>query len=413
MQRVQPLGYKSRDGSVRSVLRLRMKRILALTSIRSDYDLMSGVYRALHTDPDIEFRLLVSGAHLSPQFGSTIELILADGFTLLGGVETLISGDSKISRLKTASNLLSGSIDLIGAYAPDLILFAGDREDVLVAATIGAFLDIPTVHFFGGDHATDGHVDNPVRHATSKLATAHFVSTEEHARRLAHLGEEPQRIHVIGSVALDKFVAEPSLDRMTMLSAIGAKLHALGGAPLAILIFHPIDQERDIAPDYVRDAVSSLIERGYHVLIGSPNADPGNARLIAAIQIISQAPEVTFYGTTTRTLFVNLMRNAALMVGNSSAGLLEAASVGLPVINLGARQRGRLCTSNVVFCDGDPSSLRSALDRVESEEFAVAISNLINPYGDGNSERRAVGLLKQIDFYALLKKTNDPLHVQP
>jgi UDP-hydrolysing UDP-N-acetyl-D-glucosamine 2-epimerase len=390
-----------------------MKRILGFTSIRSDYDLMSGVYRALHNEPDIELRLLVSGAHLSQQYGRTIDLIIADGLMLLGDVETLINGDSKSSRLKTAANLLSGSIDLIRAYKPDLIIFAGDREDVLVAAAIGAFLDIPTVHFFGGDHATDGHVDNPVRHATSKLSTAHFVSIENHARRLACLGEDPRRIHVIGSVALDKFVAEPQLDRATTLSGIGAKPHAISGVPLAILIFHPVDQERERASEYVCGAVGALIERGYHVLIGAPNADPGNAVLINVMQRLAQAPEVTFYGNTARAIFVNLMRHAALMVGNSSAGLLEAASVGLPVINLGERQRGRLCGCNVVFSDGDTRSFHAALDRVASEEFRAGMRTLVNPYGDGHSEARAVDLLKKIDFNALLKKTEDPLHANP
>lgn len=389
-----------------------MKRILGMTSIRSDYDLMSGVYRRLARDPDVEFKLLVSGAHLSPTFGRSVDLISQDGMEILAEVETLISGDSKSSRLKTATGLLTGAMELVRGYQPDILIYAGDREDVLIGATFGAFLDIPTVHFFGGDHAADGHVDNPVRHATSKLSTAHFVSIEEHARRLAHLGEDPRRVFVIGSVALDKFVAEPLLDRAATLTGVGAKPHAMGDTPLAILIFHPVDQERALAPDYVRGAVSILVERGYHVLIGTPNADPGNAALLATIQGLAQAPEVTFYGNTARAFFVNLMRHATLMVGNSSAGLLEAASVGLAVINLGERQCGRLCGGNVVFSEGDAQSVRAALDRIASEEFRIGMRTLINPYGDGYSEARAVDLLKQVDFDSLFKKTEDPLHVQ-
>lgn len=168
-----------------------------------------------------------------------------------------------------------------------------------------------------------------------------------------------------------------------------------------------------MALDYVRGAVGTLIERGFHVLIGAPNADPGNAALLTGMQDLALTPEVTFYGNTARAFFVNLMRHAALMVGNSSAGLLEAASVGLPVINLGERQRGRLCGGNVVFSDGDTPSFRAALDRVASEEFNLGMRMLVNPYGDGHSEARAVTLLKQIDFGALFKKTEDPLHVHP
>lgn len=386
-----------------------MRRILGLTSIRSDYDLMSGVYRALHEDPEVELRLLVSGAHLSPQFGRTVNLIVADGFPLLGEVETLINGDSKSSRLKTAANLLSGSIDLIRAYGPDLMIFAGDREDVLVAATIGAFLDIPTVHFFGGDHAADGHVDNPVRHATSKLATVHFVSTNEHRLRLLRLGEPEWRISVIGSVALDKFVSEPLLDKEMVLREMGAKPHAIS-RPLAILIFHPLDQERAIARDYVLNAVNAMIERGYHVMVGAPNADPGNSGLIEALRELGRREEVTFYGNTSRACFVNLMRHAALMIGNSSAGLLEAASVGLPVINIGERQRGRTCGENVMFCDGNRAAIEAALDIVGGARFQACLSGLINPYGDGRSALEAAALLKSLDFRYLLKKTEDPLH---
>ena len=150
-----------------------MTRILGMTSIRSDYDLMSGVYRRLARDPEVDFKLLVSGAHLSPAFGRSVELIRQDGLEILAEIETLISGDSKSSRLKTAAGLLTGALEVVRAYRPDILVYAGDREDVLIGATLGAFLDIPTVHFFGGDHAADGHVDNPVRHATSKLSTAH------------------------------------------------------------------------------------------------------------------------------------------------------------------------------------------------------------------------------------------------
>lgn len=390
-----------------------MKRILGMTSIRSDYDLMSGVYRRLALDPEIDFKLLVSGAHLSPQFGHSVDLIRQDGLEILADVETLISGDSKIARLKTASGLLAGSMDIVRTYQPDALIYAGDREDVLIAATLGAFLDIPTVHFFGGDHAADGHVDNPVRHATSKLSTAHFVSISQHAQRLAHLGEDPRRIFVIGSVALDKFIAEPLLDLQHTLAGVSAKPHAYQGHSLAILIFHPVDQERALAPNYIRNAVAMLIERGFHVLVGAPNADPGNAGLLDAIRELAQAPEVTFYGNTSRSCFVNLMRHASLMVGNSSAGLLEAASVKLPVINLGERQRGRLCGSNVVFCEGEATAFGEALSRVQSPEFLAAMQQLTNPYGDGHSEARAVELLKTLDLQALVKKTEDPLHVHP
>jgi UDP-hydrolysing UDP-N-acetyl-D-glucosamine 2-epimerase len=385
-----------------------MKKILALTSIRSDYDLMSGVYRRLHADQEIDLKLLVSGAHLSPAFGYTVDLIRRDGLEIVCEIESLVNADTGSARLKSASVLLSAAIDTVKNYSPDLIIYAGDREDVLIAAAIGAFLDIPTVHFFGGDHAIDGHVDNPVRHASSKLSTAHFVSMEEHRQRLIKIGEPSRRIFLIGSVALDKFVSEPHIQKSRLLSEIGAKPHATSNS-LAILIFHPLEQERDVACLYIRNAVSVLIEAGYHVLVGSPNSDPGNSSISDVLDGLNQLPELTYYRNISRSLFINLMRNASVMIGNSSAGILEAASLQLPVINIGERQKGRFCGSNVIFSEGGLDSIKSALSRIHSGEFVESIKGLVNPYGNGNSVDAAVSLLKNTDFRAMQKKGEDPL----
>jgi len=386
-----------------------MRRILALTSIRSEYDLMSRVYELLDADPEIDLRLLVSGAHLSPAHGMTVKHIHEDGFVVLAEVETLISADSQSSRLKTASGLLSGSIDIVRGFAPDVIVYAGDREDVLVGAMIGGFLGIPTVHFFGGDHAADGHIDNPVRHAASKLSSTHFVSMPEHKERLLGLGEAEHRVHVIGSVALDKFRLEPTLSVESILLKIGAKAHAFA-APLAILIFHPIGPEIGVAAEYLTNAASALVDMGYHVCLGAPNTDPGNFALLQALDRLAQMEQVTVYKNLSRPEFVNLFRNAKLIVGNSSAGLLEAASLKIPAINVGLRQRGRLCASNVLFADGDRASIGAALKIATSEEFLAKLDDLVNPYGDGNSSEQAAHLLKTLDFSKLLQKTEDPLN---
>lgn len=369
---------------------------------------MSELYQQLHADPDIDFGILVSGAHLSPAFGNSVELIRLDGLRIVGEVETLVNGDSNSSRLKTASNFLSGSIDLIRSFDPEVIIFAGDREDVLVASMIGGFLGIPTVHFFGGDHATDGHIDNPVRHATSKLSTLHFVSIEEHKKRLMSIGEHASRIFVIGSVALDKFAVEEVIIRDKLLSNIGAKEHAFK-SPLALLIFHPLEQEKELATTYIKNAVRALIESGHHVLIGYPNTDPGNNKILKVLEELSHKQEITLYKNLSRKLFINLMRNLNVLVGNSSAGILEAASLKLPVINIGERQRGRAAGSNVLFSDGELINIQMAIKMISTEKFQVKLSNLSNPYGSGNSSRTAIHILKTLDFSKILKKPEDPI----
>ncbi|MBV8047224.1 MAG: UDP-N-acetylglucosamine 2-epimerase (hydrolyzing) [Paludibacterium sp.] len=388
-----------------------MRKILALSSIRSDYDLMSVLYKKLAADTRTDFRLLVSGAHLSPAHGLSVRHIVSDGIPLLSQVETLISSDSKAGRLKTASNLLAGSIDLVKDFAPDAILIAGDREDVLVGAMIGGFLGIPTVHFFGGDHAADGHIDNPVRHATSKLASLHFVSHEEHRERLLRIGEEPRRIHVTGSLALDKFMSEATIDRADVARRIDAPKNSLH-RPWAVLIFHPISEEAEVAPDYIQSACHVLCQRGYHVFLGAPNTDPGSHRLVETLAGLDQDSRITFYRNIDRGLFVNLLRHSAVITGNSSAGILEAPSLQLPTINIGRRQRGRLSAPSVIFTDGSEREFTTALDRIEQPSFAVGLRTLVNPYGDGNSTAKVIELLHSLDFPAYLSKSVDPLAIR-
>ena len=187
-----------------------MKKIIAFTAIRSEYDLLSSLYKLLNADENIDLKLIVSGAHLSKTYGYSVKDIEADGFDILAKIETLIDSDTKASRIKSAAILFQSCIDIIANYNPDLIIFAGDREEVIVASLVGGYLEIPTVHFFGGDHVEDSHIDNPVRHATSKLSSAHFVSTLEHKKRLIAMGEKEERIFDIDSYVIAISYIKPS-----------------------------------------------------------------------------------------------------------------------------------------------------------------------------------------------------------
>ena len=384
-------------------------KILALTSIRSDYDLMSSVYQRLQDDPSIELKLLVCGAHLSPLYGHTVDNIEADGLSILLRLPTLVEGDdSAAARLVSATHMLQGSIDAVGKFAPDLIIYAGDREDVMVGALLGGYLSIPTLHFFGGDHAADGHIDNPLRHAASKLSTVHFVSIEEHKKRLMAIGEPEKRIHVIGSVALDKFVehkAKPMADIYAQLWISVERQRAQH----AIVIFHPVAEEIESAGEYIRSITDVLLKRGFFVFVSTPNTDPGNLGIVKAMEQLAVYPQVYCYKSLERDTFLSLFKQARLIIGNSSAGILEAASIPIPAINVGRRQQGRLSNENVIFCDADHESIEAAVEKACSNSFAARVAAVENLYGDGKSAARAVELIKTIDFAALLQKKEDPL----
>jgi UDP-N-acetylglucosamine 2-epimerase (non-hydrolysing)/GDP/UDP-N,N'-diacetylbacillosamine 2-epimerase (hydrolysing) len=291
---------------------------------------------------------------------------------------------------------------------PDLVLFAGDREDVLIYSMVSAFLNIPSIHFFAGDHAQDGHVDNPVRHAASKLASMHFVSTEEHRKRLRSIGERDDRIKVIGSVALDKFVQEPPMSRRELLSLLGCE-YLSEHSRLAVLIFHPVASELEIAPGYLENIAKVLIRNGYHILASMPNSDPGNYSIRKSLTALGQYPHFSTYQNLSRSVFVNLLRASSLIIGNSSAGLLEAPSVPIPTVNVGERQKGRLASDSVVFCEGSEQAIAEALKEVESEAFQAKLSSLMNPYGDGESVKKAADLIEKVDLKKFVLKPEDPL----
>jgi UDP-hydrolysing UDP-N-acetyl-D-glucosamine 2-epimerase len=386
-----------------------MRKILAFTSNRSEYDLLSYLYRYLSKDPEIDFRLLVSGAHLSSTFGMTVRHIEKDGLKILDRIETLLDSDSDAGRIKSASLLLQNAIHSVQRFSPDLILYAGDREDVMIAALLGGYLKIPTAHFFAGDHDQDGLIDNPVRHAASKLSAYQFVSLDEHKARLQSIGENPARIFVIGSCALDKFRYEPALSREDLFSRLTSDGRCFDR--YAMVIFHPL---MDFEEKTVRDLgniLEALKTSGIPAVVNVPNIDPGARKLMDLINAQQNVKNILLINNLERNLFVNVYRHAAFQIGNSSSGILEAASVPAPVINVGERMLGRKSQENVVFTDGSPESIGKAVALATSEQFIDRqVKGIRNIYGDGDSSRKAYEIIKGLDLsnFAEFRK-EDPL----
>ncbi len=385
-----------------------MKKVLAFTSIRSDYDLLSELYHLLNQDPDIEFKLLVSGAHLSKTYGYSVEQIRADGFDILTCIESLIDADSKPSRIKTASILLQCAIDPVAQYDPDLIIFVGDREDVAIAALIAGYLEIPSMHFWAGDHTTDGCIDNPVRHASSKFASIHMATTEQHKQRLIHIGEKSERIFTVGSIALDRFVKHQALTKTELAAKFNWQFSA---DKYGLVIFHPLHGEREQFAEHLQVMVNAMHEQGLAACVSFPNTDPGNKQGIELINQLRQHPNVFVYESLERDDFLSIYKNAAFIIGNSSSGILEAASIPIPTINVGKRQRDRFAPENVLYCDFTEQSILVTIEQAMSDSFLASIKNLVNPYGDGHSAERALELIKSLEFKDYLLKEEDPLAV--
>jgi len=386
---------------------MSIKKIVAFTGIRSDYDLMSGLYRKIASDSDMELGLIVSGAHLSETYGYTVQYIENDDVPILDKIETLIDSDSPSSRVKSAAILLQCCIHSIEKFKPSVIIYAGDREDAMVGALVGAYLKIPSIHFFGGDHTVDGNVDNPVRHAISKLSSLHFVSHHSHVERLVKMGEPKRRIYNIGSPALDKFYEEPLIEKNELLKIVSRPEWIAGD--YAIVIFHPILGQEENSGGYFEDILTALKELGIKAFVGYPNIDSGNKKIIEVIKRYLNDRQYLFYENFSRNIFINMMRHASFMIGNSSAGIVESPIIPLGVVNVGSRQKGRYAASNVIFVEQSHNEIKKAIKTVLSAEFKEKLKFVESPYGDGKSVDKAYNLIKSLDIESFKYKTEDPL----
>jgi len=386
-----------------------MKKILAFSSIRSDYDLMSPLYKLLDNDNDIDFKIIVSGAHLSHSFGYSIDQIKHDNFDILLEIETLLSSDTALSRVKSASILLQNSLETIAKYKPDLMIYAGDREDVLMYSMIGGYLNIPTIHVFAGDHVDDGYIDNPIRHATSKLSTAHFVTLEEHKKRLVRMGEDSNRVHVTGNISLDKFVDFIPLSKKKIQNCFLIKENFEN---FSLMIFHPVTEELDNVDIYFENILQNLLQRNINTFVSYPNVDPGNQKLLKVIEKYKDNKNFIFYKNLDRDIFMSIYKHSNFIIGNSSSGICESASLKIPAINVGLRQTGRFADRNVMFCSTDYDDIGKSIDKAVSLEFTNSLKNLQNSYGEGDSAKKAYQIIKTIDFKSMIAKVEDPLKVE-
>ena len=363
-----------------------------LTGARSELDYYLSLYEAAERTGAFEPAFIVSGMHLARRFGHTVDEIEREGYRIAGRIDNLPESDAPHARGQAAGRLLAGLAARLAEDPPAYLCVVGDREEALAGAAAGAYLRIPTVHIGAGDQADDGNVDNPVRHAVSKLAHLHMAFTEASAARVRGLGEEPWRVHVTGAPGLDRLAAEPEIADRDLFDAIGFDP---AGAPFALLIQHPILSDLARARADMEATLEALARIACPVFVSAPNSDAGHMGVFAAIEeAVKSNPRLHFYTNLPRPLFVNLFRRAAVLVGNSSAGLIEAPFLGVPTVNVGLRQRGREHGPSVLFVDADPAAIEQALRRAMFDAgFCALVARAGSPYGDGRAGERIIDIL--------------------
>jgi GDP/UDP-N,N'-diacetylbacillosamine 2-epimerase (hydrolysing) len=370
------------------------RKILGVTGIRSDYDIMSSVFRSIADHKDLGLEIAVMGAHLADAYGATVEVIRSDGFVIADEIESLINGDQLSSRVKGLAIQLQGLTQTIFRCRPDFLLVLGDREEAMTTSLAGAYMNIPTAHVSGGDRAV-GNVDDQVRHAVTKLAHLHFVTNQESYDRVIKLGEQPFRVYNTGNPGLDRLLKEPQLSPSELSSRLGFEIE--DGESLILLIQHALSSETDQAYWQMKQTLEAVRELNIKTVLSYPNSDAGGQQLINAIQEYHDLPFIHIAKNIPRVEFVNLMRRASCMLGNSSAGILETPLLKLPVVNVGKRQSGRLHAENVEFVPHDIGAIKAAVQRaIFDQDYRKSLEQCTNPYGDGESSSRIAEILASV-----------------
>lgn len=384
----------------------RRKRSIGVVNIaRSDYSILRPVMRAIADDPALDLRLIVAGMHLSPEFGSTGNVITADGFEITDQVDMTLSSDSPAAISKSVGLGMIGFAQVFSRDAPDMLVLMGDRFEFFAAASAALPFRIPIAHIHGGE-LSEGAIDDAMRHAITKLSHLHFVATEPYAQRVAQLGEEPWRVTVSGAPGLDNLDSFLPLAKSELETRVGIALDT----PPLVVTFHPETHAPEETAANLHTILDVLQDIPGPMVFTYPNADTAGRQLVKMIEAFcadrddrAAIPNMGVEG------YYSLLSHARAMIGNSSSGIIEAASFHLPVVNIGTRQQGRLTDRNVIHVNAETAAIRKGLAEALSPEFTTSLKDLVNPYGDGKAARRIVTGLRDttIDEALLMKRFHD------
>ncbi|MGA3372590.1 MAG: UDP-N-acetylglucosamine 2-epimerase [Terracidiphilus sp.] len=380
------------------------RRIGVVTTSRADYSHLYWPLRELAARPDIDLGLFTMGAHLSPEFGNTINEIVRDGFPIQARIECLLSSDTDTGMAKTIGIAILGLADALTAWRPDILLLIADRYELLAPASVALALRIPIAHIEGGE-VSQGAIDDQVRNALTKMAHIHFTSTALARRRVIAMGEEPWRVHHAGAPSLDHLRRSALFDRTALEARLGLKLTP----PTLVAAWHPVTILRDTNAE--ADAFfAALAQTSGQLLFVHPNADAGSYALIERTRALAASrPRTHIFVNLDSVTFWSLLGHAAALVGNSSSGIMEAASFALPVVNIGMRQQGRERARNVLDAPADTAAILAAIKRALTSEFRESLRGMANPYGDGTAAETIARVLATVPLDNLLIKQPAPL----
>ena len=377
-----------------------MRKICVITGSRAEYGLLSGLMKAIKEDESLELQVIATNMHLSPEFGLTYKEIERDGFFINKKVEMLLSSDTANATTKSVGLATIGFADAYEDLKPDMIVVLGDRYEILAAVSAALFYKIPVAHLHGGE-ITEGAYDDCIRHAITKMSHLHFTSTEEYRQRVIQLGEDPKRVFNVGAPGIENIKKVPLMDKKELESTLDGFTF---NDKTILITYHPVTLENSTAEEQIQNLLSALDE--YHdikIIFTLPNSDTDGRVIIRLInEYVSKHQEKAIaYPSLGLKRYLSALQFVKAVVGNSSSGIIEVPSFGIPTLNIGDRQKGRIAADSVINCGTSKKDILEGLDNVLNSGH----TEIHNPYEGKNTTSDILHVLKTYPLEGLIQKT--------
>ncbi len=369
------------------------KTICVFTATRAEYGLLKTIIKTMIADGTFNIKVVATAAHLSPEFGLTYQEIEDDGIRIDRKIETLLSSDTPSAVSKSMGLTMIGFADYFAETKPNAFMLLGDRYETLAASCAAFNARIPIIHLYGGD-TTEGAVDEAYRHSISKMAYLHFTSTEEYRKRVIQLGELPERVFAVGEIGIENAINTRLLSLKELSKSLGIEL----SNNFALGTFHPVTLENNSSEKQIKAILKALNKhKDMQFIFTKANADT-NGRIINKIleDYCEKHEKFYLFSSLGMLRYLSAIKHAKFVIGNSSSGLIEAPSYKIPTINIGDRQKGRLMASSVICCEPTQTDIEKAVEKALSPEFRKIAAKTLNPYGDGNTSKKIVKIIKKV-----------------
>ena len=358
---------------------MKKRKLCVVTGTRAEYGLLSRLMRMIKDSDQTQLQIIATNMHLSPKYGNTYQEIEKDGFTIDKKIPILEDGkDDANATLKSMAKALAGFADAYDELKPDMVVVLGDRYEILAAATAALIERIPIAHIHGGE-ITEGAYDDAIRHSITKMSHLHFASTQDYQRRIIQLGEQPETVWYVGAIGVENIKKLPLLSKEEIEESIDFKLDE----KTILVTYHPVTLGTHTAEHDIKEFIAALEERkDLHIVFTMPNSDTGAQAIVDAINtfVANNSDRAVAYKSLGIKRYLSVMKYVGAVVGNSSSGLVEVPSFGIPTLNIGDRQKGRIAAESVYNCQTDTESILKGLDVIMSPEFIQMAKQTQNPY---------------------------------